>query len=73
MKYFNFKFEKETRKVYSWGRNQSGQLGLGNNENQPIPSIIESLNEMKVISINAGSDSSYCIIGIFYFFILLIW
>lgn len=42
--------------LYSWGRNESGQLGLGNTEPQKDACSIEALNDREVTSIFAGKN-----------------
>lgn len=42
-------------KVWSWGSNRNGQLGLGDTENRGVPEPIEAIDK-RVISISAGSD-----------------
>ena len=46
-------------KVYSWGSNSSGQLGLGNYENRETPFLIEELKETKIESVACGGN--FCI------------
>jgi len=41
-------------KVYSCGRNGSGQLGLGNTTNQPTPEPISTLNSFTITAIACG-------------------
>ena len=40
--------------TYSWGRNDHGQLGLGDNKDRWEPSLIENLKGKKVTSIGCG-------------------
>jgi len=40
--------------IYSCGRNDYGQLGLGHIEDRNVPSLIESLNGKKIVSIGCG-------------------
>ena len=42
-------------KVWSWGGNRNGQLGLGDTENRAVPEPIAAIDK-RVISISAGSD-----------------
>ena len=60
-------FKTENRNIYSWGWNNSGQLGIGDNENRNIPTIISGF---KSISIFAGYLHSIALDGNFYFLIL---
>ncbi|KAK2490179.1 hypothetical protein MC885_007775, partial [Smutsia gigantea] len=40
--------------IYSWGRNDFGQLGLGHTENKESPSLIEALDDQKVEFLTCG-------------------
>ena len=40
--------------TYACGRNDYGQLGLGNQEDKTIPTLIETLNGKKIVSIGCG-------------------
>jgi hypothetical protein len=42
--------------VYSWGRNDSGQLGLGDGDQQKDACIIDMLNEREITSLFCGRD-----------------
>jgi alpha-tubulin suppressor-like RCC1 family protein len=50
------------KKVYSWGKNKYGQLGLGNTKNQEVPHCVlplcDPLNPKHVRSIAAGKSHS---------------
>ncbi|CAH1774062.1 unnamed protein product [Owenia fusiformis] len=43
-------------KVYSWGRNDKGQLGHGDTKRRDIPTIIESLKDENIISAAVGKN-----------------
>ena len=45
--------------VYSFGRNHSGQLGLGHRNDVPLPKAISSLPKIKQVS--CGSHFAFCI------------
>ena len=45
-------------KVYAWGSNGNGQLGLGNNEEKKSPTLITALSNITVSSIAAGGYNS---------------
>ena len=47
-----------TGKVYSWGSNQSGQLGLSHNNDEGNLKLIEMPNSVSVKHISAGFDFS---------------
>ncbi|KAI5932354.1 E3 ISG15--protein ligase HERC5 isoform X2 [Manis javanica] len=40
--------------IYSWGRNDFGQLGLGHTKNKESPSLIEALDNQKVEFLTCG-------------------
>ncbi|NXI66058.1 HERC5 ligase, partial [Anseranas semipalmata] len=42
--------------VYSWGKNNFGQLGLGHTEDKDCPSYIEALEHWKTVFISCGAD-----------------
>ncbi|XP_070265202.1 E3 ISG15--protein ligase HERC5-like isoform X1 [Myotis yumanensis] len=42
--------------VYSWGRNDFGQLGLGHTDNEDCPSLIEALDNQKVEFLACGGS-----------------
>uniref|UniRef100_A0A8C3BTH3 HECT domain-containing protein n=1 Tax=Cairina moschata TaxID=8855 RepID=A0A8C3BTH3_CAIMO len=42
--------------VYSWGKNDFGQLGLGHTEDKDYPSYIEALEHWKTVFISCGAD-----------------
>ncbi|NXD12838.1 HERC5 ligase, partial [Nothocercus nigrocapillus] len=42
--------------VYSWGKNTSGQLGLGHTEGRDCPSCIGALQHWKTVFISCGAD-----------------
>lgn len=44
--------------VHSWGRNQNGQLGLGNNEDAHVPRKVAALQGLKVMMLAAGAEHS---------------
>jgi alpha-tubulin suppressor-like RCC1 family protein len=48
----------ESGKVYAWGLNSSGQLGLGHTTNINTPTPVSALNGKKIISIAAGDNHS---------------
>jgi alpha-tubulin suppressor-like RCC1 family protein len=45
-------------KIYACGKNNFGQLGLGHNQDQPIPNDIADLEGKGIISIVSGTDST---------------
>lgn len=48
-------------KVYSFGKNNYGQLGLGHVDKACSPQLIGSLADKKIVSIFAGGEHSFCI------------
>ena len=41
--------------IYSFGSNEYGQLGIGNNFDQPTPHKVEFFDKMKINEISCGS------------------
>lgn len=58
-----------SKKVYSWGRNEHGQLGLSSSTNTIVeePSIIESISDQPIVNIFTGEECSGVITGNNYF------
>lgn len=44
-----------TGKLFSWGCNVLGQLGIGNNENQNVPTFIDRLANSIITKIASGA------------------
>ncbi|XP_009989903.1 PREDICTED: E3 ISG15--protein ligase HERC5-like, partial [Tauraco erythrolophus] len=42
--------------VYSWGKNDFGQLGLGDTEDRACPSYVRALEHWKTVFISCGAD-----------------
>ncbi|XP_025764891.1 probable E3 ubiquitin-protein ligase HERC4 isoform X4 [Oreochromis niloticus] len=42
--------------VFSWGRNDCGQLGLGDTQDRHTPTLVHYLNMKKTVSISCGKD-----------------
>ncbi|XP_026059410.1 probable E3 ubiquitin-protein ligase HERC3 [Carassius auratus] len=42
--------------VFGWGKNSAGQLGLGDTTDRHIPTILNSLNGKKTVSISCGGE-----------------
>ena len=53
----------ENHKIYSWGRNDSGQCGYGHGqtESKVIPSLINKLIKYNIINIKCGAYHSYAL------------
>jgi alpha-tubulin suppressor-like RCC1 family protein len=48
----------DQRRVYTWGSNEDGQLGLGHKNPVNVPQLVESLKNKKVRQVSAGSSHS---------------
>lgn len=57
--FFHVLFLTKTNRVYSVGKNQFGQLGIGNVMNRNTPSLIKELHDIK--KIEAGTNQSFFI------------
>ncbi|RXN09138.1 putative E3 ubiquitin- ligase HERC4 [Labeo rohita] len=42
--------------VFGWGKNSAGQLGLGDTTDRHVPTIINSLQRKKIVSISCGGE-----------------
>jgi hypothetical protein len=51
--------------VYSWGRGEDGQLGLGDTSDQLRPIMIEALQDRLIIQIACGSGHTVVLTGNF--------
>lgn len=57
-------FACTAREIYAWGWNQSSQCGLGHEEDQHRPHVIESLRGTEVKEISAGATHSFALVHI---------
>ena len=49
-------------RVFAWGKNEYGQLGVGGNENRVVPTLVTRLMGAKtVVPVTAGSLDSACL------------
>jgi RCC1 and BTB domain-containing protein len=48
----------QTGEVYAFGYNNRGELGVGNNTNQLIPTLVNGFNSEKIIAISCGTYHS---------------
>jgi alpha-tubulin suppressor-like RCC1 family protein len=48
-------------RVYAWGRNFYGQLGVGDHKDKPSPQLISFLQEEQVVEVNAGQYHSLAV------------
>ncbi|KAM8940137.1 LOW QUALITY PROTEIN: putative E3 ubiquitin-protein ligase HERC6 [Pelodytes ibericus] len=52
----------EDGRVFSWGQNNSGQLGLGNKiPSQPSPQFVKSLKGIPLVQVTAGGAQSFAL------------
>ncbi|KAG1956307.1 E3 ISG15--protein ligase HERC5-like isoform X2 [Pimephales promelas] len=42
--------------VFGWGKNSAGQLGLGDTTDRRVPTVVNSLNQKKTVSISCGGE-----------------
>ncbi|XP_039543003.1 probable E3 ubiquitin-protein ligase HERC4 isoform X2 [Pimephales promelas] len=42
--------------VFGWGKNSAGQLGLGDTTDRRVPTVVNSLNRKKTVSISCGGE-----------------
>lgn len=47
--------------VYSWGRNECGQLGHGGTDRYELPKLIESLSHLKIVHAAVGRNHTLCL------------
>ena len=47
--------------VYAWGKNDKGQLGLGDTVNREFPTQIRSLRNLKVCYVSCGAEHTVCL------------
>lgn len=52
-----------TSAVYSWGRGEDGQLGLGDTSDQHRPVLIDALQERQIVQIACGSGHTVVLTG----------
>jgi hypothetical protein len=50
--------------LYSFGRNNYGQLGIGNQIDQSTPQIITTLQSIQIVQIACGSEHTLALTGI---------
>ena len=51
----------EAGRVFSWGPSFRGKLGHGDEQKQPTPKLIEALQEVKVVEVEAGVSHSIAV------------
>lgn len=47
--------------IYTWGNNSLGELGLGDKENRVIPTLVSTLQNVRILKISCGSSHSFAI------------
>ena len=47
--------------IYVWGNNNYGQLGIGDNNNRNIPTLLNLPNNEKPLSISCGYNHTICL------------
>lgn len=57
-------FACTSREIYAWGWNHASQCGLGHEEDQHRPHVIESLRGTEVREIGAGATHSFALVHI---------
>ncbi len=49
--------------VYAWGKNDHGQLGLGDRTDRNLPAQVRSLRSQDVRRVTCGQDHTVCLTG----------
>ena len=49
--------------VYGWGRNEKGQLGLGDTKDRKCPTLVKELTGHRVVSVATGRNHSVFLTG----------
>ena len=52
------------QKLYVWGSNEKGELGLGDTESRQRPTLNESLQEQGSVSVSCGNSFTFLISGL---------
>ena len=53
----------ETGAVYAWGRNEKGQLGLGDTKDRKCPTLVEALSGYRIVKVATGKSHSLFLTG----------
>lgn len=53
--------------LFSFGENESGQLGHGDDETRYQPTVINKLKDLKISTVSCGSFHAGCVTGMCYF------
>ena len=51
----------KSENCYSWGCNNNGQLGLGDNKNRNVPTLLILSNNEKILNLSSGNHHIICI------------
>jgi len=51
--------------VYAWGRNENGQLGLGDSKDKMVPTLVQELTGYNIVEIATGKAHSLFLTGRF--------
>jgi alpha-tubulin suppressor-like RCC1 family protein len=49
--------------VYGWGRNEKGQLGIGDTKDKKCPTLVKGLTGHKIVSVATGRNHSLFLTG----------
>ena len=49
--------------VYGWGRNEKGQLGVGDTKDRKCPTLVKELTGHRVVSVATGRNHSLFLTG----------
>lgn len=49
--------------VYAWGRNEKGQLGLGDTKDRKCPTLVSGLSDHRVVKAATGKSHSLFLTG----------
>ena len=49
--------------VYGWGRNEKGQLGIGDAKDRKCPTLVKELTGYKIVSVATGRNHSLFLTG----------
>ena len=49
--------------VYGWGRNEKGQLGVGDTKDRKCPTLIKEISGHKIVRVATGKNHSLFLTG----------
>lgn len=41
-------------RLYAWGNNESGQLGVGDTKNREVPTVVEFFEGKRIVAVSGG-------------------